>query len=157
MLFKYVFRAKEEAKRQQAEAEFNERKRIENETAQELARKEAHRREVEASLPAEPPLDQGDGITKIRFRLPNGDNLERRFLAYTTLKVLLDYLTVQGYPTQEYKVISSWPRRDVSSFSRYYYIIFSLMHIKQLTLDRILSVLTTVWKHIYRNHVETVM
>ncbi|GJQ73488.1 putative FAS-associated factor [Trypoxylus dichotomus] len=108
-------RAKEEAKRQQAEAEFNERKRIENEKANELARKEAHRKQLEANLPAEPMLDQGDNITKIRFRLPNGDNLERRFLATTTLKILLDYLTVQGFPIQEYKVISSWPRRDLTT------------------------------------------
>lgn len=108
-------RAKDEAKRQQAEAESNERKRIENEKANELARKEAYRKELEASLPAEPTLDQGDNITKIRFRLPNGDNLERRFLATTTLKILLDYLTVQGFPVQEYKVISSWPRRDLTT------------------------------------------
>lgn len=108
-------RAKEEAKRQQAEAEFNERKRIEDEKANELAKKEAYRKQLESSLPSEPPLDQGDNITKIRFRLPNGDNLERRFLANTTLQILLNYLTVQGYPIQEYKVISSWPRRDLTT------------------------------------------
>lgn len=80
----------------------------------EWARKEAHRKEVEASLPPEPGQEQGD-ITKIRFRLPLGDHLERRFFVSTPLKVLLDYLVVQGYPTDEYKAISSWPRRDVSS------------------------------------------
>jgi len=30
--------------------------------------------------------------------------------------VLLDFLVVQGYPSEEYKVISSWPRRDVSLY-----------------------------------------
>lgn len=29
-------------------------------------------------------------------------------------QVLLNYLVVQGFHTEEYKVISSWPRRDVS-------------------------------------------
>jgi hypothetical protein len=79
-----------------------------------LARKEAYRKKVEASLPSEPPLSQGDGIAKIRFRLPNGESIERRFQANTPLKVLFDFLTVKGYPRDEYKVISSWPRRDVS-------------------------------------------
>lgn len=83
----YVFRrAKEELKRQQAEAESNERKRVETEIAKEKARKEAHRKEVEASLPSEPSHDQGD-VTKIRFRLPKGNSLERRFYATTPLKV----------------------------------------------------------------------
>jgi hypothetical protein len=107
-------RAKEEAKRQQAQAESEARQRIENEKAQELARKEAYRKKVEASLPSEPPLSQGDGIAKIRFRLPNGESIERRFQANTPLKVLFDFLTVKGYPRDEYKVISSWPRRDLT-------------------------------------------
>lgn len=110
----FFCRAKEEARRQQAQAESEARQKIENERAQELARKEAHRKEVEASLPSEPPLSQGDGIAKIRFRLPNGDSIERRFDAKTPLKVLFDFLTVKGFPREEYKVIASWPRRDVS-------------------------------------------
>ncbi|XP_022921054.1 FAS-associated factor 1 [Onthophagus taurus] len=108
-------RAKEEAKRLIAEAEAKEKLRVETERSEKLAQKEAYRREVEASLPPEPSAEQGDSITQIRFRLPNGKNLERRFLANTQLKVLLDYLTVQGYPNNEYKVISSWPRRDLTT------------------------------------------
>lgn len=110
-------RAKDELKRRQAEAELNERKRLEYETELAKQRKESHRLLVEASLPPEPPCNGGGGggeVTKIRFRLPFGDQLERRFYATTTLRVLLDYLIVQGYPTEEYKAISSWPRRDVS-------------------------------------------
>lgn len=64
-------------------------------------------------MPSEPPLSQGDGIAKIRFRLPSGENIERRFQATTPLKVLFDFLTVKGFPKEEFKVISSWPRRDV--------------------------------------------
>nr|XP_023019734.1 FAS-associated factor 1 [Leptinotarsa decemlineata] len=112
-------RAKEEAKRMQERAENEERQRLESEKAESEAKKEAHRRQVEASLPPEPPLGQGDGITKIRFRLPKGDNLERRFQANTPLKVLLDFLVVKGYPSEEYKVISSWPRRDLTSLDKY--------------------------------------
>lgn len=42
-------------------------------------------------------------------------SLERRFLASDTLQTVLDYLTIEGFPHEEYKVLSSWPRRDVSS------------------------------------------
>lgn len=106
---------------------------MESEKAEEEAKKERYRLEVEASLPPEPPEGSGDSMTKIRFRLPKGENLERRFTSDTRLKVrfktdvtntallilfllqvLLDYLIVKGYPITEYKVISSWPRRDVS-------------------------------------------
>lgn len=127
-------RAKEEARRQQAEAESQARKRIEFEKAQEEAKREAYRKQVEASLPPEPTMSEGDTITKIRFRLPKGEHLERTFQVSTPLKVrfgctfsesgyvcffvcfqvLLDFLIVKGYPTEQYKVISSWPRRDVS-------------------------------------------
>jgi hypothetical protein len=40
--------------------------------------------------------------------------LERRFLASNPISVVFDYLTVEGYPSEEFKVLSSWPRRDVS-------------------------------------------
>ncbi|XP_017775062.1 PREDICTED: FAS-associated factor 1 isoform X2 [Nicrophorus vespilloides] len=106
-------RAKEEAKRAQAEAENRERERVENEIAVETARREDHRLKVEQSLPEEPAPGTSN-ITKIRFRLPTGDNLERRFYINTPLKVLMDYCVVKGYPTEEYKVISSWPRRDLT-------------------------------------------
>lgn len=81
-----LIRAKEEAKRMQAEAESQARKRLESEKAEEEAKKEAHRKQVAANLPPEPLENQGD-ITKIRFRLPKGEHIERRFLASTPLKV----------------------------------------------------------------------
>nr|CAH7718762.1 unnamed protein product [Callosobruchus chinensis] len=61
---------------------------------------------------------QGDGITKIKFRFPKGEFIERRFEANTPLKVLLDFLVVQGYPAEEFKVISSWPRRDLTALDK---------------------------------------
>ncbi|KAF7270815.1 fas associated factor casp isoform X1 [Rhynchophorus ferrugineus] len=106
-------RAKEEAKQRQEKEERETKKRIENEKAESAAKKEAHRKEVEARLPSEPPAGQGEQ-TKIRFRLPKGVNIERRFPAESPLQVLLDFLVVQGYPKDEFKVISSWPRRDLT-------------------------------------------
>lgn len=70
----------------QEQALHEERKRVETEKVEVAARKEAYRKQVEAALPPE-PLDQGDNIAKIRFRLPKGESLERRFQANTPLKV----------------------------------------------------------------------
>ncbi|XP_050305515.1 FAS-associated factor 1 [Anthonomus grandis grandis] len=107
-------RKKEEVRQRQEREERETKRRIENELAETAARKEAHRQEVEGRLPVEPPVGAGEQ-TKIRFRLPEGENIERRFTADTPLRVLLDFMIVQGYPTEEYKVISSWPRRDLTA------------------------------------------
>jgi hypothetical protein len=81
----------------------------------EQARKEAHRLAVESSLPPEPAQDLTENILKIKVRLPSGNFLERRFQANAILQTILNFLIVKGYPTEEYKVLSSWPRRDVSN------------------------------------------
>ncbi|KAJ9584098.1 hypothetical protein L9F63_021570 [Diploptera punctata] len=107
-------RAKEEAKRHQELLETKEKERIEIQRQEVELIKEAHRLEVKSQLPEEPEEGDGDGITKIRFRLPKGECLVRRFQATAPLKILLDFLVVQGYPSNEFKVISSWPRRDLT-------------------------------------------
>lgn len=90
------------------------REQADKERLAEEARKEANRQAVESILPPEPNADVFDGVTKIRVRLPAGKFLERRFQSNTPLQTLLNYLIAEGYPTEEYKVLSSWPRRDVS-------------------------------------------
>jgi len=77
--------------------------------------KEERRQLVVQRLPPEPPSDVADVTTKIRFRLPGGNTATRRFLAAQSLQVLLDYLLVEGYPAEEFKVLSSWPRKDLTS------------------------------------------
>lgn len=108
-------RAKEEAKRRQElmESKEKERKQILRQEI-ELIR-EAYRLEIESQLPDEPEEGSGEDIAKIRFRLPKGETAVRRFRAQAPLKVLLDYLVVLGYPPDEYKVLSSWPRRDLTA------------------------------------------
>lgn len=108
-------RAKEEAKQMQEEIEKRQKEQAENERLAEEARKEAHRQAIESSLPPEPQQNVGDGILKVRVRLPAGKFLERRFQSDTPLQTLLNFLIVEGYPTEEYKVLSSWPRRDLTS------------------------------------------
>ncbi|XP_003703822.1 fas associated factor casp isoform X1 [Megachile rotundata] len=108
-------RAKEEAKQMQEELEKQRKEQAENERLAEEARKEAHRQAVESSLPPEPQQGTSDGVLKVRVRLPAGKFLERRFQSDTTLQTLLNFLIVEGYPTEEYKVLCSWPRRDLTS------------------------------------------
>lgn len=82
--------------------------------------KEERRLAVQKRLPPEPDATQSapGTTTCIRFRLPGSQTGMRRFLADDPLQILLDYLLVEGYPTEEFKVLSSFPRKDVS-FSRY--------------------------------------
>lgn len=75
-------RAKEEARKREAEAQADaEQKRREEEETRETLRKK-----VEADLPPEPESGESD-ITRIRFRLPQGESLDRRFRTDQTLEV----------------------------------------------------------------------
>nr|XP_033341145.1 FAS-associated factor 1 isoform X1 [Megalopta genalis] len=111
-------RAKEKAKEQKKMEEELEKRRkeeAENEKLVEEAKKEAHRRALEDNLPPEPQQAVGDGVLKVKVWLPAGKYLERRFQSDTPLQTLLNFLIVEGYPTEEYKVLCSWPRRDLTS------------------------------------------
>lgn len=106
--------------------------------------REARVRKLSARLPAEPKEEKAEGkpVSQLRFRIPathtresdetatdaasdnvtNGEtksegkqSLERRFLASATLQTVIDYLTIEGFPAEEYKVLSSWPRRDLTT------------------------------------------
>ncbi|XP_063227416.1 FAS-associated factor 1 isoform X2 [Bacillus rossius redtenbacheri] len=110
-------RAKEEAKRSQELLECQEREKREMKEQKEAQLKEANRLKVMSRLPDEPPEGAEDSVTKIRFRLPKGENVVRRFYVSQQLKVVLDFLLVKGYPPEEFKVISSWPRRDLTTLN----------------------------------------
>lgn len=62
-------------------------------------------------LPNEPgEKEDQKRVTRIRFRLPNGEMLQRKFLIENSLEALFDFLTSNGYFVEEFKVLSSWPR-----------------------------------------------
>lgn len=69
-----------------------------------------------ALVPAEPPEDGCDNepVTHLRVRLPTGEVLTRRFLASSPLSQLMLYVASCGYPAQRYRLLASWPRRDLS-------------------------------------------
>jgi len=66
-----------------------------------------------ASLPPEPAPDT-TAVANIRFRTPGGPPLQRRFLGSDPLSTLLQYLTSQGFRPTEHKVLTSFPRRDLT-------------------------------------------
>ncbi|XP_026320728.1 FAS-associated factor 1 [Hyposmocoma kahamanoa] len=111
-------RAKEEIKKQQELERNQEIERVESERQMEEARKAAARAAAAALVPAEPP-SSADAVARIRVRLPPPHHacLERRFRASDTLQALFDYLASEGFPQDNYKVISSWPRRDLTTES----------------------------------------
>ncbi|XP_046327782.1 FAS-associated factor 1-like [Haliotis rufescens] len=81
---------------------------------EELAVKEAIQASLLKSLPDEPPTSCKNPVSRIRFRLPTGEVTTRRFLATETVQTLLHYLTTKGFHTEEYKVLSTFPRRDIT-------------------------------------------
>ncbi|KAG1654500.1 FAS-associated factor 1 [Nymphon striatum] len=96
---------------------------LEEATRHEEAIKEAIRQSLEQQLPNEPPPDSSDPVSIIRLRCPSGDTIKRRFLACNKLQILLNFVASKGYPIQDFKVLSSWPRKDLSTCD------------KQLTLE----------------------
>uniref|UniRef100_A0AAG5DBR7 UBX domain-containing protein n=1 Tax=Anopheles atroparvus TaxID=41427 RepID=A0AAG5DBR7_ANOAO len=111
-------RAKQEAKRQKEMMVQSERRRLESERAENEAKRELIRAQARSTVPEEPQQDGGESITKIRVRTPSGEMLERKFYVDTPLQLLLNYITAEGYLTDEFKVISSWPRRDLTTLEQ---------------------------------------
>uniref|UniRef100_A0A182KBG4 UBX domain-containing protein n=1 Tax=Anopheles christyi TaxID=43041 RepID=A0A182KBG4_9DIPT len=110
-------RAKQEAKRQKEMMMQSERRRLESERAENEAKRELIRAKARSTVPDEPQQGSGESITKIRVRTPAGEMLERKFTVDTPLELLLNYITAEGYLIDEFKVISSWPRRDLTTLN----------------------------------------
>jgi len=106
----------EEESRLQEQVE--EAKRRSEQEAREAEEREKARqvREAELTLPPEPAADSGAPLANIRFRTPS-ETFARRFLASDPLSILLLFLRSKGYRPEEYKVLSTFPRRDLSSLA----------------------------------------
>lgn len=135
-----VDRAKAEERQRKEQMADSEKKRLESEKAEAEAKREASRLQAEQTLPVEPSADYAGAMMKIRVRQPNGQSKERRFTAETKLNVslwgvswedhqvdvngfefgdlqiLLNYVASIGFPKDEYKMFSGWPRKDVSGW-----------------------------------------
>ena len=74
---------------------------------------QAIRLSLEQALPPEPTQEKGEPISKLRIRTPSGEFLERRFLGSCKLQVLFDFVASKGYPFEEFKLLTTFPRKNV--------------------------------------------
>ncbi|XP_041064566.1 FAS-associated factor 1 isoform X3 [Carcharodon carcharias] len=104
------------AKREAQEREIAEQVRQEQIRKEQEEEREAIRLSLEQSLPPEPREESTELVSKLRIRTPRGEFFERRFLASNRLQVVFDFVASKGFPRDEYKLLSTFPRRDVSQF-----------------------------------------
>ncbi|XP_036610833.1 FAS-associated factor 1 isoform X2 [Trichosurus vulpecula] len=102
------------AKREAHEREVAEQSRLEQMRKEQEEEREAIRLSLEQSLPPEPKEESSEPVSKLRIRTPSGEFLERRFLASSQLRVVFDFVASKGFPWDEFKLLSTFPRRDVT-------------------------------------------
>lgn len=101
-------------KREAQEREEAEQVRLERMRREQEEEKEAIRLSLEQALPPEPDEDSAEQISKLRIRTPSGEFLERRFLGSCKLQVLFDFVASKGYPSDEFKLLTTFPRRNIT-------------------------------------------
>lgn len=102
------------AKREAQEREVAEQYRLEQIKKEQEEEKEAIRLSLEQSLPPEPEEEHSEPQSKLRIRTPSGEFIERRFLSSSPLQVLFTFVASKGFPCHEYKLLSTFPRRDIT-------------------------------------------
>ncbi|XP_035270724.1 FAS-associated factor 1 isoform X2 [Anguilla anguilla] len=101
-------------KREAQEREEAEQVRLEQIRKEQEEEREAIRLSLEQTLPPEPEEEGGAAVSKLRVRTPSGEFLERRFLGSCTLQVLFHFVASKGYPCDEFKLLTTFPRRNIS-------------------------------------------
>ncbi|XP_073449665.1 FAS-associated factor 1 isoform X1 [Aquarana catesbeiana] len=102
------------AKREAQEREMAEQYRLEQIKKEQEEEREAIRLSLEQSLPPEPEEEHSEPQSKLRIRTPSGEFIERRFLSSGPLQVLFNFVASKGFPCSEYKLLSTFPRRDIT-------------------------------------------
>ncbi|XP_053751499.1 FAS-associated factor 1 isoform X1 [Panthera pardus] len=102
------------AKREAHEREMAEQFRLEQIRKEQEEEREAIRLSLEQALPPEPKEENAEPVSKLRIRTPSGEFLERRFLASNKLQIVFDFVASKGFPWGEFKLLSTFPRRDVT-------------------------------------------
>ncbi|XP_038543232.1 FAS-associated factor 1 isoform X1 [Canis lupus familiaris] len=102
------------AKREAHEREMAEQFRLEQIRKEQEEEREAIRLSLEQALPPEPKEENAEPVSKLRIRTPSGEFLERRFLASNKLQIVFDFVASKGFPWDEFKLLSTFPRRDVT-------------------------------------------
>ncbi|XP_061744494.1 FAS-associated factor 1 isoform X2 [Nerophis ophidion] len=101
-------------KREAQEREEAEQVRLEQMRKEKEDEKEAIRLSLAQTLPPEPEEESGEQISKLRIRTPSGEFLERRFLGGSKLQMIFDFVASKGYPFDEFKLLTTFPRRNIT-------------------------------------------
>nr|XP_022318721.1 FAS-associated factor 1-like [Crassostrea virginica] len=107
-------RKKVEEQRLQQEMEIKKQEEEERQRKEEEQRKMAIQQSAALQIPDEPPENSEEPVARLRFRTPTGDIKLRRFRATEPLKHVLFYLTSEGFHMEDYKILTTFPRRDIS-------------------------------------------
>lgn len=97
-------------------------------------------------VPDEPPQGCTEVTCALRIRTPDRNMLTRKFYGKNRLQAVLNYITSKGFHLTEYKLLTTYPRRDVSMrwFDFFQFDVMSLSYVflqcfimfsKQLTTD----------------------
>ncbi|XP_061167287.1 FAS-associated factor 1-like [Saccostrea echinata] len=107
-------RKKVEEQRLQQEMEIKKQEEEERQRREEEERKMAIQQSAALQIPEEPPESSKEAVARLRFRTPTGDVKLRRFRASEPLRNVLFYLTSEGFHIEDYKILTTFPRRDIS-------------------------------------------
>ncbi|XP_033103546.1 FAS-associated factor 1-like [Anneissia japonica] len=107
-------RAKAEEKERTEREEREKQEREDQERREKEQNDEAIRLSLEQQVLEEPPAEVKDGVSTLRMRLPDGEMLVRRFYANHAIKTLFYFIGSKGYRTEDYKLLTTWPKRDVT-------------------------------------------
>lgn len=109
-------RLAEERKQQEIERrEQRKREEEEQKKMEEEALKQAIEESLAKKIPDEPPQGCTEVTCTLRIRAPNSETLARKFYGSNKLQVVLNYITSKGYHLTEYKLLTTFPRRDLSN------------------------------------------
>jgi len=66
-------------------------------------------------VPEEPDATCNEPVALLRIRCPDGRVLNRRFLVSSPLRVLLTFVGSEGFAPNTFKLLTTFPRKDVST------------------------------------------
>ncbi|CBY18395.1 unnamed protein product [Oikopleura dioica] len=90
-----------------------ERQKVEKEERENLRKQQ----QAEDNLPPEPAVGTA-GTCQLRFRLPDGRVLSRRFMESDRLAVLFLFIGAEGFHESNHRLIRQIPRADISALKR---------------------------------------
>ncbi|XP_014261711.1 FAS-associated factor 1-like [Cimex lectularius] len=106
-------KAKAEAIKQKLLMESQEEERKRQKIEEDTEKKNKEQSNALAKISPEPTEDCKEIVT-MKFRTPSGDTFHRRFLLTENVEVVFNYLLSKGYRLGEYKIMMSWPKREIT-------------------------------------------